>query len=69
MITRRAMPNVVRRTRPSLNLTISRHGATRTITSVTGTNGVRFRMHWRTQTYPLTTESTRVALALLFTLS
>jgi hypothetical protein len=69
MITRHAMPNVARRTRPSLNLTISRYGATRTITSVNGTNGVRVRMHWRTQTYPLATESTRVALALLFSLS
>lgn len=69
MITRRAVPNVVRRTRPSWHLTISRHGATRTITSVRGTNGVRFRMHWWTQTYPLATESTRVALALLFSLS
>jgi hypothetical protein len=68
MMVRRAVPNVARRTRGSWNLAISRHGATRTITSVRGANGVHVRMCWLTSPYPLATESTRVALALLFPL-
>jgi len=68
MIARLAVPNVPRRARPSWNLTISRHCATRTITSVRGANEVHVRMHWLTSTYPLATGSTRMALALLFSL-
>ena len=68
MMVRRVVPNVARRKRGSLNLTISRHCATRTITSVRGANDVHVRMRWLTSTYPPVTESTRLALALPFSL-
>ena len=68
MITQRAVPNVQPRARPSWNLTISRHCATRSITSVRGANDVHVRIRWLTSTYPLATGSTRMALALLFSL-
>jgi hypothetical protein len=68
MITPRAVPNVLRRARPSWNFAISRHGATRTVTSVHGAHSVNVRLRWLTSTYPLATETTRVALALLFPL-
>ena len=46
MIARRAVPNVTTRTRRSWNLAISRHGATRTVTSVRGAHdfNVRFAL-------------------------
>ena len=69
MIARRAVPNVPRRMRPSWNLAISRHGATPTVTSVCGAHAFNVRLRWLTSTYPLATETTRVALALLFPLA
>ena len=68
MIARRAVPNVARRARPSCNLAISRHGATRPITSVSGANDVYVRIRWLTSTCSLVTDTTGVALALLFPL-
>jgi hypothetical protein len=68
MIARRVVPNGLRRARRSWNVTISRHGATRTVTSVRGAHAFNVRLRWLTSTYPLATETTRVAPALLFPL-
>jgi hypothetical protein len=58
MIVRRATPNVARRARPSCNLAISRHGATRTVTNARGAGAFSVRLRWLTWTYPLATETT-----------
>ena len=58
MIVRRATPNVAQGARPSCNLAISRHGATRTVTSVCGARAFSVRLRWLTWTYPLATETT-----------
>jgi len=68
MIARRPIPNVSRRARPLWNLAISRHDATRTVTSVLGGHDFSVRLRWLTSTYPLATETTPLALALLFPL-
>jgi hypothetical protein len=69
MIAPRALPNVLRRARPSWNVVISRHGAMRTVTSVRGAHAFNVRLRWLTSTYPLITETTRVGPGVAFPLT
>jgi len=69
MITRQSAPNVAAKRSASLNLAKLRHDAMRKTTSIQSYGVAHFRMRWLTSTYPLRTESTRMALALLFNLS